>query len=119
MFVINGKLVTPKLTTSLLDGVTRNSILTLSESLGITKEERRVSIAEIEEGFKNGTLTEAFGVGTAAVVSSIASISIHGKNYELPPVGPESFQLRAKKKLNDIRMGHEPDVHGWNFIVKG
>jgi branched-chain amino acid aminotransferase len=118
MFVLNGKLVTPKLTTSLLDGVTRNSILTLSESMGIVKEERKVSIAEIEEGFKNGALTEAFGVGTAAVVSTIASISIHGKNYELPPVGPDSFQLRAKKKLNDIRMGHEPDVHGWNYVVK-
>jgi branched-chain amino acid aminotransferase len=119
MFVLNGKLVTPKLTTSLLDGVTRNSILTLSESMGIAKEERKVSVAEIEEGFKNGTLTEAFGVGTAAVVSTIAAISIHGKNYELPPVGPESFQLRAKKKLNDVRMGHEPDVHGWNYFVKG
>ena len=118
MFVLNGKLVTPKLTTSLLDGVTRDSILKLSESMGIAKEERRVSIAELEEGFKNGTLTEAFGVGTAAVVSTIASISIHGKNHDLPPVGPDSFQLRAKKKLSDIRMGHEADVHGWNFIVK-
>jgi branched-chain amino acid aminotransferase len=118
MFVLNGKLVTPRLTTSLLDGVTRDSILKLSESMNIVKEERRVSVAEIEEGFKNGTLTEAFGVGTAAVVSTIASISIHGKNYELPSVSPDSFQLRAKKKLNDIRMGHEPDVHGWNFIVR-
>lgn len=119
MFVLDGKLVTPQLLSSLLDGVTRNSILALSESMGIQKEERRVSIADLEEGFKKGTLTEAFGVGTAAVVSPIASISIHGKNYELPPVGPDSFQLRAKKKLNDIRMGHEPDVHGWNYIVQG
>ncbi|MBS1506669.1 MAG: branched-chain amino acid aminotransferase [Bacteroidetes bacterium] len=117
MFVLNGKLVTPKLLSSLLDGVTRDSILTMSESMGIQKEERRVSVAEIEEGFKNGTLTEAFGVGTAAVVSPIASISIHGRNYELPPVGPDSFQLRAKKKLNDIRMGYEADVHGWNYIL--
>jgi branched-chain amino acid aminotransferase len=117
MFVLNGKLVTPKLLSSLLDGVTRDSILTMSESMGIQKEERRVSVAELEEGFKNGTLTEAFGVGTAAVVSPIASISIHGKNYELPPVSPESFQLRAKKKLNDIRMGYEADVHGWNYIL--
>src|SRR5258708_9017947 len=118
MFVLNGKLVTPQLLSSLLDGVTRNSILALSSSLGIEREERKVSVAEIEEGFKKGTLTEAFGVGTAAVVSTIASISIHGKNYELPPVGPDSFQLRAKNKLNDIRMGHESDVHGSNYIVK-
>ncbi|MBS1952394.1 MAG: Branched-chain amino acid aminotransferase [Cytophagales bacterium] len=118
MFVLNGKLVTPKLTTSLLDGVTRDSILTLSSSLGLEKEERKVSVAEIEEGFKKGTLTEAFGVGTAAVVSTIASISIHGKNYELPVVNENSFQLRIKKKLNDIRRGNEPDVHGWNYTIK-
>lgn len=118
MFVLNGKLVTPKLVSSLLDGVTRDSILTLTSALGIEKEERRISIAELEEGFINGTLKEAFGVGTAAVVSPIASISIHGKNYELPPVGSDSFQLRAKKKLNDIRMGTEADVHRWNYLVK-
>ncbi len=117
MFVLNGKLVTPRLLSSLLDGVTRDSILKLSESLGIEKEERRISVAEIEDGFKNGTLTEAFGVGTAAIVSTIGSIGIHGNVYELPPVQPDSFQLRAKKKLSDIRKGHEPDVHGWNYFI--
>ncbi|MBI3483164.1 MAG: aminotransferase class IV, partial [Bacteroidetes bacterium] len=118
MFVLNGKLVTPKLVSSLLDGVTRDSILTLTSSLGIETEQRRISVTELEEGLKSGTLTEAFGVGTAAVVSPIASISIQERNYQLPVAGPESFQLRAKKKLNDIRMGTEPDVHGWNYIVK-
>jgi branched-chain amino acid aminotransferase len=118
MFVLNGKLVTPKLSTSLLDGVTRDSILTLASSLGIEKEERRVSVAEIEEAFKNGTITEAFGVGTAAVVSQIAVIGIHGKDYSLPAIDHSSFQLRVKKKLNDIRMGVEADVHGWNYVVK-
>jgi branched-chain amino acid aminotransferase len=102
----------------LLDGVTRDSILTLASSLGIEKEERRVSVAEIEEAFKNGTITEAFGVGTAAVVSQIAVIGIHGKDYSLPAIDHSSFQLRVKKKLNDIRMGVEADVHGWNYVVK-
>ncbi|MFN9862738.1 MAG: branched-chain amino acid aminotransferase [Bacteroidota bacterium] len=118
MFVMDGKLVTPKLSTSLLDGVTRDSILTLSAELGIQKEERRVSVAEIEEACKNGKLTEAFGVGTAAVVSQIAVISIHGKDYSLPAIDASSFQLRAKKKLHDIRMGIEADKHGWNYVVK-
>jgi branched-chain amino acid aminotransferase len=117
MFVLNGKLITPRLLSSLLDGVTRDSILTLSESMGMEKEERRVSVAEIEEGFKNGKLTEAFGVGTAAVVSPIGSIGIHGKVYDLQPVQPDSFQVHVKKRLNDIRMGHEPDVHEWNYFV--
>jgi branched-chain amino acid aminotransferase len=118
MFILNGKLVTPKLSTSLLDGVTRDSILTLAQSLGMEKEERRISVAEIEEAFKNKTLSEAFGVGTAAVVSQIASINIHGTDYALPPVDEKSFQLRVKKKLNEIRMGLSPDVHGWNYLVK-
>jgi branched-chain amino acid aminotransferase len=118
MFVLNGKLVTPKLSTSLLDGVTRDSILALAQSLGMEKEERRISVAEIEEAFKNKTLAEAFGVGTAAVVSQIASINIHGTDYTLPAVDEKSFQLRVKKRLNEIRMGVSPDVHGWNYLVK-
>ena len=99
MFVINGKLVTPKLTSALLDGVTRDSILKLAPELGMTVEERRVSVDEIEEAFKKGTITEAFGSGTAAVVSPIATINIEGKDYNLPAAGPDSFQQRAKQKL--------------------
>ena len=117
MFVIDGKVITPKLTSALLDGVTRDTILTLAPSLGVTVEERKVSVAEIEQALKNGTLTEAFGTGTAAVVSPIATINIHGQDYNIPTAGPESFQLRAKEKLNNIRLGFEPDVHGWNYIV--
>jgi len=118
MFVINGKLITPRLTTALLDGVTRDSILKLAPELGMSVEERRVSVEEIEQAFINGTITEAFGAGTAAVVSPIAAINIHGKDYQLPQPGMTSFQLRAKEKLNNIRLGHEPDVHGWNYIIK-
>jgi branched-chain amino acid aminotransferase len=117
MFVLNGTLVTPKLTSSLLDGVTRDSILTLANELGMEKEERKVSVAELKEGFEKGTLTEAFGVGTAAVVSTIAVINIHGKDYTLPEDQPTSFQQRVKKKLNNIRMGTEPDMYGWNYII--
>jgi branched-chain amino acid aminotransferase len=118
MFVIAGKLITPRLTTALLDGVTRDSILKLAPELGMPVEERRVSLDEIEQAFRNGTITEAFGAGTAAVVSPIAAINIHGKDYQLPQPGMTSFQLRVKEKLNNIRLGHEPDVHGWNYIIK-
>jgi len=118
MFVINGKLITPKLTTALLDGVTRDSILTLAPSLEMEVEERKVSVAEIEEAFKQGTITEAFGAGTAAVVSPIATINIHGTDYHLPVAGADSFQQRVKTKLNNIRLGEEADVHGWNYIIR-
>jgi branched-chain amino acid aminotransferase len=118
MFVMNGKLVTPKLTSALLDGVTRNSILTLAKDLGMPTEERRVSLDDLLEGFKNGTLTEAFGAGTAAVVSQIATINIHGKDFNLPTIDSTSFQQRVKQKLSNLRTGAEPDVYGWNYIIK-
>lgn len=117
-FVINGKLVTPKLTTAILEGVTRDTIITLAKDMGIEVDERRVSVDEIEKGFRNGNVTEAFGSGTAAVVAPIAVINIHGNDLEIPEPGKESFQLRVKAKLNNIRMGGEPDIHGWNYIIR-
>jgi branched-chain amino acid aminotransferase len=118
MFVINGKIVTPALTSAILDGVTRNSLLALANQMGIPAEERKVSVEEVKVGLANGTLTEAFGVGTAAVVSTIATISIEGKDYNLPVANADSIQLRLKKKLENIRHGEEDDTFGWCYIVK-
>jgi branched-chain amino acid aminotransferase len=119
MFVISGHVITPKLSTAILDGVTRDSILTLAKDMSSFKvEERRVTIDEIEQGFVQGTLTEAFGTGTAAVVAPIAVITIRGKEYQIPVAGATSFQQQVKKKLHNIRMGLEADPYGWNFIVK-
>jgi branched-chain amino acid aminotransferase len=118
LFVLDGKLVTPQLSSAILDGVTRDSILTLAKDMGMPTEERKVSLTDLTEGLKKGTLTEAFGAGTAAVVSQIATINIHGKDYNLPAVDGNSFQQRVKQKLSNIRMGTEPDVYGWNYIIK-
>jgi branched-chain amino acid aminotransferase len=117
-FMIRGKLVTPKLTTAILDGVTRDTLITLAKDMGVEVEERRVSVEEIEKGFRNGDVTEAFGSGTAAVVAPIAVIHIHGTDLEIPEPGKESFQLRVKAKLNSIRMGLEPDRHNWNYVIR-
>jgi branched-chain amino acid aminotransferase len=118
MFVINGTLVTPKLNTAILDGVTRDTILTLIKEMGVPVEERKISVQEVEEAFKKKTITEAFGTGTAAVVSAIETINIAGIDYTLTLPGPDSLQQKAKKRLNDIRLGHAEDVYGWNHIVK-
>ena len=117
MFVIDGKLITPNLSTAILDGVTRDSILQLAPLMGIETEERRVSVREVLDGFESGRLTEAFGSGTAAVVSPIAAITIKDIDYHLPDVTPASFQQRVKQKLNNIRMGTEPDTFGWNYVI--
>lgn len=119
MFVLGGKLVTPKLTSAILEGVTRDSILTLARDMAIFPvEERRIAMDEIREGFSKGTLTEAFGTGTAAVVAPIAVIHIDGQDYHIPAAGPTSFQQQVKEKLNNMRLGHEPDPYGWNYILK-
>ncbi len=117
MFVFNGKLVTPRLSSAILDGVTRDSILMLAKDMGFPIEERKVSVQELEEGINNGGLAEIFGAGTAAVVAPIAHINILGKDYTIPLAGKDSFQNRVKQKLQDIRLGHAPDVHGWNYII--
>jgi branched-chain amino acid aminotransferase len=119
MFVLDGKLITPKLTSAILEGVTRDSILTLAREMALFPvEERKISMDEIKEGFRKGTLTEAFGTGTAAVVAPIAVIHIDGKDYQIPEAGPTSLQQLIKEKLNNMRLGLEPDPYGWNYIVK-
>lgn len=117
MFVIDGILVTPPLSDSILDGVTRDSLLTLARNLGYTTEERPVAIAELEEAFNNGTITEAFGAGTAAVVAPIKIININGKDRQLPAYGKINLLYTLKDKLEKIRLGIDPDVHGWNTIL--
>ncbi|MES2849404.1 MAG: branched-chain amino acid aminotransferase [Bacteroidota bacterium] len=117
MFVINGKLVTPPLSDSILDGVTRDSLLTLANDLKISIEERPVSIHELETAFKNKTITEAFGAGTAAVVAPIQIIHINGIDHTLPVYNNESLHNKLKDELELIRTGVAADVHEWNCIV--
>lgn len=117
MFVLNGKLVTPALSTAILDGITRDSILTLARDMGMPVEERRISVAELEEGIKKGTLTEMFGAGTAAVVATIGMIRIGAVDYTIPAPGPDSFQNKVRERLNAIRYGTAPDTHNWNYII--
>lgn len=74
---------------------------------------------EVVSAIEDGSLTEAFGAGTAAVVSPIATITVKGVDYHLPEPSSESFQQRVKLKLNSIRMGTEPDPFGWNYIIPG
>ena len=115
---INGNLLTPPLNSARLDGVTRDSILALAKEMGFPMEERRIKLEELEKGFKNGTISEAFGAGTAAVVAPIQSIRIHGVDYTVPLPDGHSFQLKIKKQLMDIRTGAAPDKHQWNYIIK-
>lgn len=117
MFVINDTLVTPPLSDSILDGVTRNSLLTLAGNLDYKTEERPVSVNELEASFHNKTITEAFGAGTAAVVAPIQTIHINGIDYQLPEYDAGSLMNKIKLKLGRIRTGLEDDIHGWNCLL--
>lgn len=117
MFVINGVLVTPPLSDSILDGVTRDSLLTLATDLCIPVEERPVSLIELEKSFIDKTITEAFGVGTAALVAPVSTIHLNDIDFHLPVYNKDSIMFILKQKLEAVRAGIEVDVHGWNFVT--
>jgi len=117
VFIIDGKLVTPSLSTSILDGITRRSVLQLAHDMGVAVEERRVSSNEIIGALQAGTLQEAFGVGTAATIAPIAVIGHDGHDYELPAPGPEALSKRISAALGAIRNGQTPDPYGWMVPV--
>jgi branched-chain amino acid aminotransferase len=116
MFVVDQKLVTPPLSDSILDGITRDSLLQIANSLEIEIEERPVSVDELKLAFAENSITEAFGAGTAAVIAPINVINIDGVSYHLPQYNHESTMFKLKRKLQDIRLGKIPDDYGWNFV---
>ena len=117
IFVIDGNLVTPPLSDSILDGVTRDSLIHLCEELSIKVEERPVAVKELESAFRSNTISEAFGAGTAAVVSPIETIHINGVDHHLPGYNQNSVMYRLKQKLESIRSGTEEDKFNWNYIL--
>ncbi len=121
-FVIGDTVVTPNLNGAILKGITRDSLLTLLRAEGTKVEERPISIDELIEAHKEGKLIDAFGAGTAAVVSQIQSISYKENGeyvkMELPDVKSRDISIRLKKEINDIRARLAADPHGWMHEVK-
>lgn len=118
MFQLGDTLVTPPLSTSILAGITRDSILKLAKQQGIKIEERKVSIDEVLEAHKNNTLADAFGAGTAATITHISTIHYNGKDYELPDVSTRKISSKLASDLNNIRLGLAEDSNGWVYKVK-
>ena len=115
MFKIGGKILTPALTGSILPGITRMSILELLRAEGRDVEERRISVDELIEAAENGTLEEAWGCGTAAVISPVGKLMYQGKEYIIcnNEIGPVSQELY--NKLTAIQWGKAPDPFGWTM----
>jgi branched-chain amino acid aminotransferase len=117
IFVLDGKVVTPALSTSILDGITRRSVLQLARDWNVPVEERKVSAVEVMRALADGRLQEAFGVGTAATIAPIAIIGYQGQDHELPKLSADAFSLRASAALQAIRTGQAPDLHNWMMPV--
>jgi branched-chain amino acid aminotransferase len=119
MFMMDGKLITPSTRDTILKGVTRDTVLTLAKSWKIEIEERRISVEEIITGIKEGRITDAFGVGTAATIAHIAEIGYEGELYTLPDPEKRVFSNKVLDVLNELRYGRSVDEQGWNFMVRG
>jgi branched-chain amino acid aminotransferase len=119
MFVRDGKhIVTPALSGSILHGVTRESVLQLAPDLGLTISEERIDVDDMLADIEKGRITEAFGVGTAAVVSPVGKFGYKGKEYRIndEKTGPVAQKLYTA--LTDIQYGRAPDPYGWTRQIK-
>lgn len=117
MFIIDGVLVTASANDTILEGITRESVLTIARDWGMKVEERPLSVKEVVDALKKDKVEEAFGTGTAATIAKIATIGHEGKDYQLPSLHEGSFASRVLKELNEIRTGSKPDTRGWVFRI--
>lgn len=117
MFKLNGKIVTPDLIGTVLPGVTRKSIIELLASEGYEVEERRISVDEVMQALENGTLEEAWGCGTAAIVSPIGKLVYKGKEYVINNGKTGSLTSHIYDELTGIQWGKKPDRFGWTLKI--
>ncbi|MFD4142048.1 branched-chain amino acid aminotransferase [Streptomyces sp. NPDC058572] len=107
------RIVTPELTGSLLAGITRDSLLQLAEDLGYKSEEGRISIDQWREDTANGSLTEVFACGTAAVITPVGLVKSASGEWKQSGGQPGEVTLKLREALLDIQTGKAEDVHGW------
>lgn len=118
MFVIGDELITPSLEQgTILAGVTRDTVLTLAREWGMTVSERQVTIDELMDAYKTGKLKEAFGTGTAAVISPVGLMNYNGEdmlinNMEIGPLAQKLYDT-----ITGIQYGEIEDKYGWNVHV--
>ncbi|MBO5841907.1 MAG: branched-chain-amino-acid transaminase, partial [Clostridia bacterium] len=117
MFKINGEIVTPALTGSILPGITRKSCLEVLRDMGYPVSERRISVDELIEAAENGTLEEAWGTGTAAVVSPIGELCYKGNRYTVSGGKIGAVTQSLYDTLTGIQWGKIEDKKGWTLEI--
>ena len=116
-FRTGNKIITPAVSETILNGITRESSMQLARDWGYEVEERKVEVAEIMQLLKTGGLDEAFGLGTAATVAPIRVIGHEGVDYELAPYTEWKFAPKLAQAMNDLKRGKIEDKHGWNRVI--
>ncbi len=114
----DGRIVTPELSGSILDGITRSSILQLARDRGLRVEERKVTIDEWRDGVASGAITEVFACGTAAVVTPIGELKAEDFAIGDIHAAPGEVTMALRKELTDIQYGRLPDRHDWLFRLR-
>lgn len=109
----DGRLLTPSLTGSILEGVTRESILRLAEDRGLEVVEQKLVMSELLEQLGSGEITEMFACGTAAVINPIGEFRAHGGTWSVGDGGSGEITLSLRQELTGIQYGRIPDRHGW------
>jgi branched-chain amino acid aminotransferase len=108
----DGELVTPQLSGSILEGVTRDSILVAAAELGLTPVERAIELAELFDGVSSGRIVETFACGTAAVLTPIGGFRDAERSWTVGD-GSLDHTLAIRSYLTDVQYGRRPDAHGW------
>ena len=107
------RIMTPSLTGALLPGVTRDSLLTVAQDLGIRADEGRISVEEWQAGCASGEITEVFACGTAAVVTPVGHVKSRIGNWTVGDGNAGEVTMQLRKALLDIQTGQVPDRHAW------
>ena len=112
-FKINGSLITPPLSGSILPGITRDSVIQLARDWGIKVEERPITIDEVMEANEKNILEEVFGSGTAAVISPVGSLYYKGQSITINQGQTGALAHRLFDQVQDIQYGYRDESYGW------
>lgn len=114
---MNDTLITGPISDRILDGITRKSIIELAKSENIPVEVRKITVSEVVEAAKNGSLKEMFGAGTAAVISPISGFGYKNEDFDLPELD-DTYASFLKKRITDIQTNKTEDPFGWRYKVE-
>ena len=117
LFVIDNVLLTPFAGDTILNGITRKSVVEIAKDWGMEVQERKIEVKEVSDALKDGSLTEAFGAGTASTIAPISNISLYGENFPIPESKDYHFHKKVLKYLSEYKMGILPDKFNWLIKV--